>query len=116
MSRCVAITGTVAATLAGGLAWAGHELPIYPSYYPHEIDIQTVAPEQAVDLTARGQIHAYAGAAPTPATLPGSVGAVELLGSFIVVTATSRCPGWLPGVLLMRLVQSSFAAAARSAW
>ena len=29
------------------VAWAGHELPIYPSFYPHEIDIQTLSPEQA---------------------------------------------------------------------
>src|SRR6516162_1028278 len=92
MSRGVTVIGAVAAAFLGALAWAGHELPIYPSYYPHEIDIQTVAPEQAVDLTARGQIHAYAGAAPTPATLPGSVGAVELLGSFIVVTVNAGSP------------------------
>jgi len=76
----------VATSLAGSLAWAGHELPIYPSYYPHEIDIRTVAPDQALDLIARGQIQAHIGAVPSPAALPDSVGAKESLGSYIVVT------------------------------
>jgi hypothetical protein len=77
------------------MAWAGHELPIYPSYYPHEIDIRTVAPEQALDLIERGQIQAYIGTVPAPPVLPGSIGAVESLGSFVVVAvnpATSRDP------------------------
>src|SRR5271167_412836 len=82
----------VAASFAGTMAWAGHELPIYPSYYPHEIDIATVAPEQALDLIEHGQIQAYVGAAPAPATLPGSVGAVEMLGSYIVVTVNPASP------------------------
>jgi hypothetical protein len=92
VSRRIVAAVLAVGSFAGSLARAGHELPIYPSYYPHEIDIQTVAPEEGVDLTARGQIHAYAGAAPTPATLPGSVGAVELLGSFIVVTVNPGSP------------------------
>ena len=53
---------------------------------PHEIDIVTVAPERAVALIERSQIQAYVGADPHPATLPASVGVVESLGSFIVVT------------------------------
>jgi len=68
------------------MAWAGHELPIYPSYYPHEIDIRTVPPEQALDLMERSQIQAYVDAAPPPTALPASVAAVETLGSYIVVT------------------------------
>ena len=68
------------------MAWAGHELPIYPSYYPHEIDIRTVAPEQALDLIEQNQIQAYVGAAPTLAAVPDSVGVAESLGSYIVVS------------------------------
>jgi hypothetical protein len=92
MRRRIAPAALVAAVFAGTMAWAGHELPIYPSYYPHEIDIATVAPERALDLIERGQIQAYVGAASPPATLPDSVGAVESLGSFIVVTVNADSP------------------------
>ena len=85
MSRRIAAAALVAAAFAATLAWAGHELPIYPSYYPHEIDIATVAPGRAVALIERSQIQAYVGADPHPATLPASVDVVESLGSFIVV-------------------------------
>jgi len=74
------------------MAWAGHELPIYPSYYPHEIDIATVAPEQALDLIEHGQIQAYVGAVPPPASPPASVSAVESLGSLIVVAVNPASP------------------------
>jgi len=88
-----AAAALLAAALAGTVAWAGHELPIYPSYYPHEIDIQTVAPERALDLIEHSQIQAYVGTAPVPATFPGSVGAVESLGSFIVVAVSPASAG-----------------------
>jgi hypothetical protein len=92
MSRRIAAASLVAASFAGTMAWAGHELPIYPSFYPHEIDIATVTPERAVALIEQGQIQAYIGAAPPPTTLPDSVGAVELLGSFIVVAVNPGSP------------------------
>ena len=93
MTRQIAAAAVIAVSLAGTLAWAGHELPIYPSYYPHEIDIQTVAPERALEMIERSQIQAYVGAVPTPATLPDSMGAVESLGSYIVVTVNPDSPG-----------------------
>src|SRR5260370_38826021 len=41
----------LAALLAAlGVARGGHELPVYPSYYPHEIAIETMPPERAADL------------------------------------------------------------------
>ena len=42
----------VAVAVVAGVtaAWSGHELPIYPSYYPQEIRIDTVAEGQAADL------------------------------------------------------------------
>jgi hypothetical protein len=92
MSWRIAAASLVAASFAGTMAWAGHELPIYPSFYPHEIDIATVAPERAVALIERSQIQAYVGADPHPATLPASVGAVESLGSFIVVAVNPDSP------------------------
>ena len=36
-------------------ARSGHELPVYPSYYPHEIEIATLAPERAAAAAARRQ-------------------------------------------------------------
>jgi len=93
MRRRIAVGTVVAVAVAGSLAWAGHELPIYPSYYPHEIDIQTVAPERALDLIERSQIQAYIGAISSPAELPDSVGTVESLGSYIVVAVNPGSPG-----------------------
>jgi hypothetical protein len=93
MNKRIVDPAIVAVAVAGSVAWAGHELPIYPSYYPHEIDIQAVAPEQALDLIQRGQILAYVGAAPSPAELPDSVGTVEALDSYIVVTVNPDSPG-----------------------
>ena len=42
---------------------SGHELPVYPSYYPHEIEIATLAPERAAELMRAGKLHAYVGGA-----------------------------------------------------
>ena len=79
----------VSACLAAGamstIAMGGHELPVYPSYYPHEISIETVAPENAAGLLRDGKIQAYVGAGlrlsePPPAALR----AVESLGGFVV--------------------------------
>ena len=93
MSRHIAAATLVTASLVGTIAWAGHELPIYPSFYPHEIDITTVAPEQALPLLERGKIQAYIGTDPQPGSaLPGSVGTVEALGSFVVVEVNPASP------------------------
>jgi hypothetical protein len=81
--------GFVAATVARG----GHELPVYPSYYPHEIAIATIAPDQAAGLLRDGKIQAYVGGAPTFAgTVPGAIGAVESLGSFVIVRVNPLSP------------------------
>ena len=93
MKRRIVAIASAAATFAGTMAWAGHELPIYPSYYPHEVNIHTVPPELALEVIEQGQIQAYVGAVPPPAALPASVGAVESLGSFIVVTVKPGSPG-----------------------
>jgi hypothetical protein len=92
MTRIVA-TAVVAASFGAAMAWAGHELPIYPSFYPHEIEIQTVAPERALALLEASKIQAYIGGDPLlGGALPASVGAVESLGSFIVVTVNQDSP------------------------
>jgi hypothetical protein len=68
------------------VARSGHELPVYPSYYPHEIELATVPPERAADLLLAGKIQAYLGGAPHfAAPPPQSIEHVESLGSFVLV-------------------------------
>jgi hypothetical protein len=74
------------ALLVAPLARGGHEQSVYPSYYPHEIEIAAVGPERAAELMARGKLHAYVGRAPQFAVAPpDGIGTVESLGSFIVL-------------------------------
>jgi hypothetical protein len=74
----------VAATIAT-VAWGGHELPIYPSFYPHEIEIKTIAPDRAADALRDGKINAYVGQGLSFGAVPPEVRAIESLGSFITV-------------------------------
>ena len=68
------------------VARGGHELPVYPSYYPHEIAIETMPPQRAADLLGDATLHAYLGAEPRfPSTVPASIRLVESLGSFVIV-------------------------------
>ena len=69
-----------------GVARGGHELPVYPSYYPHEIAIETMPPDRAADLLRDAKLQAYLGAEPRfPGAVPASIRAVESLGSFVIV-------------------------------
>ena len=91
--RSILVIAIVAALAAATVARSGHELPVYPSYYPHEIEIATVTPDQAAGLLRDGKIHAYVGGAPTFAgTVPESIGAVESLGSFVIVRVNPVSP------------------------
>jgi hypothetical protein len=88
-----AIILATAALLVAPMARSGHEQPVYPSYYPHEIDIRTMAPEQAGDLLREGKLHAYVGSAPPVAgARPGTIGTVESLGSFVIVRINPDSP------------------------
>ena len=77
----------VAALLATiGLARGGHEVPVYPSFYPHEIRVGTMPPERATDLLRDAKLHAYLGPELRfPGAVPASVRAVESLGNFVIV-------------------------------
>jgi hypothetical protein len=69
-----------------GVARGGHELPVYPSYYPHEIAIDAMPPERAADLLGDAKIQAYLGTEPRfPGAVSASLRAVESLGSFVIV-------------------------------
>ena len=60
-------------------AKSGHESPVYPSFYPHEIELMAVAPDRAADLLLAGKIQAYVGNAPRFATAPpNSIDSIEL--------------------------------------
>ena len=76
----------VGLTLGATIAQGGHELPIYPSFYPHEIEIRTVAPGAAAQGLGAGQLQAYLGPGLSlPAKLPPDVQAIETLGSYVLL-------------------------------
>jgi len=80
-----AIVVATAVLLLAPVARSGHELPVYPSYYPHEIELTAMAPERAAELMRAGKLHAYVGAMPTLAgAKPDAIGTVESLGSWVV--------------------------------
>lgn len=54
----VLVVAAIAVTAARG----GHELPVYPSFYPDRIELRRIAPEQAADALRAAKIHAYIGA------------------------------------------------------
>jgi hypothetical protein len=69
-----------------GVARGGHELPIYPSFYPHEIEIKTLPSAQAADALRAGKLHAYVGSGLSfGGAPPAEVRALESLGAFILV-------------------------------
>ena len=84
--RLVPVLVLAAALSASGVL-AGHELPFYPSYYPQEIRIETVAPAAAGPLLAKSALHAYVGADPFAGRkTPATIGTAESLASYVVVT------------------------------
>jgi hypothetical protein len=83
----------MAVLLTAPVARSGHELPVYPSYYPHEIEIAAMAPERAAELMRAGKLHAYIGSAPAFAVAPGdTLGTAESLGAFVIVRLNPESP------------------------
>jgi hypothetical protein len=68
-----------------GPARSGHELPVYPSYYPHEIEIKTIAPDVAGSLLQQSKIHAYLGSEPHFSASVSDLSTVESLGSLVTI-------------------------------
>jgi hypothetical protein len=90
--RSAIIVGVAVLSVAP-VARSGHELPVYPSYYPHEIELAAVAPERAAELLRNGKMHAYVGKGLQFAGAPPDVlGTVEALGSFVVVSLNPNSP------------------------
>jgi len=85
MMRKLAVGLIAGATFMVTGARGGHELPIYPSFYPHEIAINTLTPEQAAHALGKGEIQAFVGSGLSfPDTSPENVAAVESLGAFVM--------------------------------
>jgi hypothetical protein len=93
MKLLVAMMVVLGAAALAGMARGGHELPIYPSFYPHEIEIRSLAPEQAAQALRDGKIQAYVGRGLTlSGAPPAELQAIESLGSFIVVRTNPASP------------------------
>jgi hypothetical protein len=74
-------------------AKSGHESPVYPSFYPQEIELMAVEPDHAADLLLSGKIHAYVGNAPRFTTAPpNTIDSIESLGSFAIVRVNPASP------------------------
>jgi hypothetical protein len=87
------VTVLVAALAVLGPAQAGHEPPVYPSYYPQEIRIERIDPAAAGRALAEGRIQAYLGPLEgLPAGAEESVKFVESLGSYLVVRVNPDSP------------------------
>jgi hypothetical protein len=91
MNRLAAVLLVLGAAAIVTVARGGHELPIYPSFYPHEIEIRSLAPEEAAQPLRDGKIQAYIGRGlGLSATPSADIHPVESLGSFIVVRTNPR--------------------------
>src|SRR3989442_14830818 len=62
--RLLAVLVFVAVAWTSDGAWAGHEIPFYPSFYAHEIKIEGMEPAAAARLLQKKSLHAYVGADP----------------------------------------------------
>jgi hypothetical protein len=86
MRRCLTLGFLLSALTVTGAVRGGHELPVYPSYYPHEIEIRSVASDAAESLLQGSKIHAYLGSEfHLSGSAPDLIAAVESLGSLVTV-------------------------------
>jgi hypothetical protein len=77
----------------GPVARGGHELPVYPSYYPHEIAISVVGAKAAAGRLRDGGIHAFVGEMGEFAPGPGEpVGSVASLGAWVLIKTNPASP------------------------
>src|SRR5260370_41409361 len=85
MKPVATLSAFLGGSVAMTIAWGGHELPVYPSFYPHEIEIRTLAPELAPAALGDARIHAYVGRGERFSSAPpGGNGTVETLGAFVM--------------------------------
>jgi hypothetical protein len=84
----VAVAGVfVAVVFATRAAQAGHESPFYPSFYPHEIRIETLDPTAAAAGWPKTRVHAFVGDELfVGGQAPADAAVVESLRSYLVLT------------------------------
>jgi hypothetical protein len=77
-------------------ARADHALEFFPSFFPHEIRIETMNPASAASLLSKHTLHAYVGGDPFApgASAPADLGHVESLESYLVVTFNTASKTW----------------------
>lgn len=93
MKRIGALLAAGTALAVFAVAYSGHEVPIYPSYYPQEIRIETLDARAAAQRLTAGKLHAYVGAAPVFASnAPAHLRRVESLGSYLVLSINRAPP------------------------
>src|SRR5262245_44047342 len=92
--RAVGATLCCAALLtAAPPAWAGHEVPYYPSFYPQEIRIEPLDPDAAGKefLSKTAPLNLYLGAsARFDGQPPGFVKSATSLASFVIATPSGQ--------------------------
>src|SRR5438445_12141462 len=89
----VAAAGLLAVVAAVVPVDAGHESPFYPSFYPHEIHLESVPPAAAAGLLRQASIHAFVGADPFDGrSVPADLAFVENLGRYVVLTLNTAVP------------------------
>lgn len=103
---CRLVGGILAGSVVAVSAWGGHELPVYPSFYPHEIRLTTIAPEAAGGLLRDAKIQAYIGGDVADATA-APIQAVESLGSFVIVQVAPRADACAVAGRAVRAVAAS---------
>jgi hypothetical protein len=91
MKRVGACILAGAAAAAVTVARSGHEPPIYPSFYPHQITLRTLPPGEAAVALRQGGIQAYLdGELPLADAPSHQVRAVETLGAFVILRIDPR--------------------------
>jgi hypothetical protein len=87
MRRFGAFLASIALLAVLAVAYSGHEIPVYPSYYPQEIRIEALEAPAAGRLLAEGKLHAYVGRpASFDGTAPRHVQRIESLGAYLVLS------------------------------
>jgi hypothetical protein len=84
---------------AGSPTSAGHGVVSTPSFYPHEIAIDTIDPAAAASQLKKNSLHAYIGSTPGfSGDIPDDLKMVESLDAFLVLTFnTASAKFKLPG-------------------
>ena len=91
--RCAYFALVASLSAACGQSSAGHSVGHFPSYYPDEIRIEVLDPNDAAKGLIGKSLHAYIGANPSfTEPLPAHVRAVNSLGSFLVLSLKTELP------------------------